>query len=115
MDFLDDVIASGGKDGVFKLWNENLSKSLKEVTLENTQLAAPDGGVGRGGGGGGGGGAGGRGASDVKGFLSHDRPPINAIDIGTGRYTLVGTRKGQLNLFIHISIHPFIILTLVSD
>ena len=89
LDFLDDVVSSGGKDGVFKLWNENLSKCLKVVTLENTQLAAPDGGVGRGGEGGEGGGA-----SEVKGFLSHDRPPINAIDIGTGRYTLVGTRKG---------------------
>ena len=66
LDFLDDVVASGGKDGVFKLWNDNLSKCLKTVTLENANLAVPSGS------GNGGAGAGGTIENDAKGWFHVD-------------------------------------------
>jgi WD40 repeat protein len=73
LDFLDDIVASGGRDGVFKLWNESMTKCLKEVTLQNAELS-----------------------TDTHGFLTQEHPPINAIDIGKGRFTLIGTRKGEV-------------------
>eukprot|EP00111_Clytia_hemisphaerica_P009365 TCONS_00027488-protein len=70
---LEKGYVSGGKDGVVRLWDENLSRCLKTYKLNRSSLAT----------------------GQPKDVLVHDNPAIRAVTLGQGKI-LVGTKNGEI-------------------